>query len=333
MRVRSAVLSSLALLPLFATSGCGGRRTGCDAPTERFELDELLTADQIDEAVKDATDAASKAGVAPPNECEEVCRATYRRTRRWKPTGVESCTLTRPEQTAGPEAHGRVACSGSGVEYYCEGRRPLAHADVDADMGGDAMARSLAAMAWLEAASVLAFDELAAWLTVRGAPAELVERCRAAAEDERRHARWLTHLAEQRGVRVPMPTPRATNEASVLEVALHNAVEGCVHESFAALMAAVRAERAEEPWLRQVFASIAIDEIRHGELAWELDAWLRTRLEPTQVQRVEAAQREALARLPERARRAQACTPAALGGIDDEQAQQLASCFAARLAA
>ena len=168
---------------------------------------------------------------------------------------------------------------------------------------------------------------------VRRAPDELVARCRAAADDERGHARWLTRLAEQRGASVPLPVPRDASEASAYEVALHNAVEGCVHESFAALMAAVRAERAGDPLLRRVFAKLAADEIQHGQLAWDLDAWLRTQLEPAQAQKVEAARREALENLPQRARSAQACTPAELGGIDGDRAEQLASCFAARLVA
>jgi rubrerythrin len=332
MRIRSAVLSSLAMLPLLPTSGCGGR-TGCEPPRERFEIDEPVSVAQIDAAVKADAEIASRSGAAPLEECRVVCDDSYRRTRRWQPIGVDSCTLTRPQGAAGSEAQGHITCSGTGIEFYCEGRRPLGHAEIDAGVGGDDLGRSLAAMAYLEAASVLAFEELAAWLSVQRAPSELVERCRAAADDERHHARWLTRLAGQRDATVRVPVPREASEASTLEVALHNAVEGCVHESFAALMAAVRAERAESPWLRRVFARIAADETCHGQLAWDLDAWLRERLAPGQVRMVERRQREALARLPARARALQSGMPESLGRLDAEQAERLASCFAARLVA
>jgi hypothetical protein len=328
MRVRSAVLSSLALVPLLASSSCG--RTGCDAPTERFDFDEPVTAAEIDHII--ATGYAGQADWASV-KCETVCKNAYHRVHRWHATTVASCTLGLPEKPEGTGAKGRVTCSGTGVEYFCEGRRPLAHSEARDEGCEDALGRSLAAMAYLEAASVLAFEELAAWLRAQRAPAELIERCQAAADDERCHARWLTCLAQERGAVVPVPTPRDASEASVLEVALHNAVEGCVHESFAALMAAVRAERAGDLRLRRVFARLAVDEARHGQLAWDLHAWLRERLEPAQVRVMDALQRQALAQLPSRARAAQAGLPTALGDLDDERVETLAACLAARLAA
>ncbi|MBK8266522.1 MAG: hypothetical protein IPK80_35005 [Nannocystis sp.] len=47
-----------------------------------------------------------------------------------------------------------------------------------------------------------------------------------------------------------------------------------MHECFAALMAAVRAQTAEARGLRRIFARIAADEAQHGELAWDLHTWL-----------------------------------------------------------
>lgn len=329
MRVRSAVLSSLAMVPLLASSGCPST-FGCDPPSEAFDLDEPVTAAEIDAIIEagyvDQTDWESL-------QCETVCREKYQEVRGWQANEISSCTLTLPENPDGSGAPGSIACSGNGIQYYCEGRRPLDHTEAGDDGHEDALGRSLAAMAYLEAASVFAFEELAAWLSTHRAPAELVERCRAAADDERHHARWLTHLARQRGATVRVPTPRPSSDASPVEVATHNAVEGCVHESFAALMAAVRAQRATDVRLRRVFARIAADESRHGQLAWDLHAWLCGRLDPVQAQAVEASQRAAMARLPGRAAAAAAITPEALGGIDHACAEQLASCFVTHLAA
>jgi rubrerythrin len=184
-------------------------------------------------------------------------------------------------------------------------------------------------MAYLEAASVLAFEQLAEQLCGFGAPDELIERCRIAANEERAHARWLTMLAERRGASVSV-VEQVSAEAEILDVALHNAVEGCVHETFAALLAACRARRAASPVLRRVFAKIAVDEAGHGQLAWDIHAWLLTRLAPEQAAAVIAAQRLALARLPERAR-SLASLPVELGSLADAEA--LAAALRERLAA
>lgn len=119
----------------------------------------------------------------------------------------------------------------------------------------------------------------------------------------------------------------------MLAVAIHNAVEGCVHESFAALMAAVRARRASDIRLRRVFARIAADETRHGELAWDLDAWLCERLEPAQARQVGEHRAAALARLPARASAMRAQLPAALGILEGAEVERVAACFATHLAA
>lgn len=50
--------------------------------------------------------------------------------------------------------------------------------------------------------------------------------------------------------------------------------------------------------LRRVFAKIAVDEAGHGQLAWDIHAWLQTRLAPEHVANVIAAQQLAIARLP-----------------------------------
>src|SRR5690606_19789573 len=111
---------------------------------------------------------------------------------------------------------------------------------------------------------------------------------------------------------------------------LHNAVEGCVHETFAALMAGCRAQRSSDWVMRRVFGRIAADETRHGQLAWDLHAWLRAQLGPDEVALVDAAQRRAFTQLPQRAREL-ASLPVELSPLASADAERLAEAFAQTL--
>jgi hypothetical protein len=57
---------------------------------------------------------------------------------------------------------------------------------------------------------------------------------------------------------------------SLFEIALENAREGCVAETWAALVAHVQAQRAPTARARRQFRRIAADETRHAGLAWDL---------------------------------------------------------------
>ncbi|MFO7566749.1 MAG: hypothetical protein R6X02_29170 [Enhygromyxa sp.] len=157
----------------------------------------------------------------------------------------------------------------------------------------------------------------------------LRERCRAAADDERNHARWLSSLAERHGafVRAPQVEARAHDR---LTIAIHNAVEGCVHEAFAALVAAVVARVGASELLRRIYARIADDEAGHGQLAWDLHEWFMSRLSPRERERVAAVNRDALARLPARVGWL-AELPGEFGSISSSDARRLADNFVAAL--
>ncbi|MCL0138103.1 hypothetical protein M2T37_27880, partial [Klebsiella pneumoniae] len=88
------------------------------------------------------------------------------------------------------------------------------------------------------------------------------------------HARMLRKLAAARGGR-PGPIAFApVRERSLLAFAIENAVEGCVNETWAALVAAWQAGHAEGADVRAAYERIAADEARHGDLAWAIDAWV-----------------------------------------------------------
>lgn len=160
--------------------------------------------------------------------------------------------------------------------------------------------RRFAAAAALERASVVAFRELAADLANAGAPTALVDQARRAERDERRHARAMSALARrhgQRALRVPARARRTSARPSLLELALHNAVEGWVGEAFGALLALHQAEASVDPTVSRALAPIARDEIRHAALALRVHAWLAPRLTADERARVLQAARAEIAAL------------------------------------
>jgi len=62
-------------------------------------------------------------------------------------------------------------------------------------------------------------------------------------------------------------------------VALENAVEGCVRETFGALVASFQAENATDPEVARLMESIARDETRHAALSWAVADWAEARLD------------------------------------------------------
>lgn len=155
----------------------------------------------------------------------------------------------------------------------------------------------LAEMAHLEGAAVFAFAELSGELERFGAPASLVNRARIAHADEVRHAAIMSAHASRWGAEPLAAKASPHSYASLLELALHNAEEGCVRETYGALVALHQAARAGDAELRADLAAIAADEVSHAEWSNDLDAWLATRLDATERAEVRAAKLRALATL------------------------------------
>jgi hypothetical protein len=159
-----------------------------------------------------------------------------------------------------------------------------------------------ARMASAERASVDAFVQLFARLTRFGAPARLRREALRAAEDEKRHAEVTARLARMHGGELaparPCPELRLTFE----ELALENAVEGCVRETFAALVAMHQAAVAKDQRVRSAMRRIAEDETRHAELAWAIHRWAMPRLSEAGRRTVRESQRRTLSELKNGAR-------------------------------
>src|SRR5690606_11063903 len=110
----------------------------------------------------------------------------------------------------------------------------------------------LARMASLEACAVFAFRRLADEMRALGAPAAMIERALAAADDETRHAAMVAAEARRRGAVVPPVEAGAMPLRSTLEIALENAREGMVRETYGALAATVQAGAANDPRLARM---------------------------------------------------------------------------------
>jgi hypothetical protein len=154
-----------------------------------------------------------------------------------------------------------------------DGRRPAGLVEVASFAARDRAGAWLAEAAWLEAASIHAFVELARELKERGAPGRLVRAALAAAQDEVRHTEVMTQLALRYGAQPELPVVARSVPRTLEAMAIENAVEGCVRETWGALCALWQSSTAQDPEVRRVYAQIAKDELRHAQLAWAIDAW------------------------------------------------------------
>jgi len=160
-----------------------------------------------------------------------------------------------------------------------------------------AVAAHLAAAAHLEGASVFAFQALERELVAHRAPAPLVRRAKSAQRDEKRHHSAISRLAISFGASVPAVEVEPTEIRTLAEMAIENAVEGCVRETYGAAVAALQGESAGNLSIRRAMRAIAVDEAEHASLAWAVDAWARPRLAAGERAQVKAAREQARAQL------------------------------------
>ena len=177
------------------------------------------------------------------------------------------------------------------------GRRPAGLAPRgrgEASLGG-----WLADVAHLEAAAITAFERLAADLAAHGAPGRLVREALRGRDDEVRHARIMGDLARARGGSLAEVQVAPATSRTLFAIALENAVEGCVRETFGALIATFQARRAADARIRCMMHVIAADETRHAALSWDIAAWAEPRLTDEERAEIEAAKRRAVGELVE----------------------------------
>jgi hypothetical protein len=194
------------------------------------------------------------------------------------------------------------------------GRRP-AGLDGPSTCDTRAAASYFADIAHLEAASVTAFRILRDELRAKGAPKKLVRAAARAARDEIRHARTTGALARRFGAQPRVPVVAAIEPRSLEAMAIENAVEGCVRETYGALLATRQASLATDPVVRAAMMRIAHDETRHASLSWQVGRWLEARLAPAAKRNVARAKRAAAAELIEALANEPEVSFAALAGL------------------
>jgi hypothetical protein len=242
-------------------------------------------------------------GVTPYNVTYTVCSTADAGTEAGSDGGVdagacfatcfEACAAMKPASAPGtgvcmsqPDAGaGETVTASCQAEVLCTGRKLEGLENVDAGGPGAWLAKA----AWLEAASVHAFLRLERELELHGAPTELIERARVCARDEARHARMMRQLARERGARVPRVAVTDVGVRTLERIALENAVEGCVGETYGALYAAWQSTHETDADIARAMRAIAPDELRHAALGWAVAAWIEPLLTDDERTRVEAA--------------------------------------------
>jgi hypothetical protein len=204
------------------------------------------------------------------------------------------------------------------------GRRPRGLLASRIGRTQDPLGAYFARVAHLERASVVAFERLRDELRAHGAPSELVRAAERGIGDEQRHARAMSRIALRHGGRAPIPRVRRGGIRSLEAMAMENAREGCVRETFGAMVATWQARHAQNAGVRACMTKIARDETRHAALAWAVARWVEIQLSPRARSRVTSARRAEASRLVRNA--ATALPRAALlsaGLPSAEQAQAL----------
>jgi hypothetical protein len=224
-------------------------------------------------------------------------------------------TLAQCAAACGTDSHGEAptgcdtsaSASGSGGTLSCYvvgtqycpatlngGRRPSFFASLGFGPvpAGRELGAHFARAACMEAGSVEAFRILRDELRAHGAPKRLVRGAMRAIRDEMRHVRQTSSLARRFGEEPIAARPIPPRSHRPFEaVALENAVEGCIRETYSALECAWQASVATDPVVRATMERIARDEMRHLELSWAIHAWAAQRLDAAARERVISAQR------------------------------------------
>jgi hypothetical protein len=80
-------------------------------------------------------------------------------------------------------------------------------------------------------------------------------------------------------------------------MARENLNEGCVTETWGALVGRHQAASARLPAIRRAFSGIARDELRHAALSWDLQSWFAGRLSQGASRGIREGGRDQLAAL------------------------------------
>jgi len=228
------------------------------------------------------------------SDCEPLCRAALDIVQG--PGTSEGAIFSRCEMEDNDDG---IAVHYAFVYDCSAGRRPHGLCSLPERTSSPLVGEWFARAAHLEAAAVHEFLQIARDLRAHGADEALTRRAVAAARDEIQHTFLTAALARRYGARAHHAKVRKTGQRTLVEFATDNAVEGCVHETFAALLAGWQAHASHDPIVRTVMSRIADDEMRHAELSRDIDAWLKVTLPKHHRATIDAARSSAIAALAE----------------------------------
>jgi hypothetical protein len=251
-------LASIALAAPLAGGGCFITTSGCP---DREPPEEMI----ID--MPDAELSALVTKCKQDGGCEPLCNEVFERQHGAPPPSpLLTCFLT----VDGESSLDMVVF---GVDGECiGGRRPAGYRR--GRPCGPAVGAYIAQQAELEAASVRAFADLHDDLIALGAPRSLVRATVSAAADEVRHARACERLARRHGGAPDLRALGAAPRRGRAQLATDNLVEGCVRETYGAVLASYQARAARDAALRGAMRAIARDEAKHAALSWRIQRWL-----------------------------------------------------------
>jgi hypothetical protein len=220
------------------------------------------------------------------SQCAEICGRQFRPCEAYG----DSCVDGQVVQDR-PVTIECAICPGTA------GRRPEGFDASPSASAGPPLGAFFAELARLEAASIDAFDRLRDELALHDAPDDLVRAAERARRDEVAHTRVMTRLARRHGGTATRVTRSPRRARPLAAIARENMVEGCIRETFGALVAAWQAARASDPEIAQALQGIARDELRHAALSWAVARFCDTRLGGAERDDIARAARAAIAEL------------------------------------
>jgi len=132
----------------------------------------------------------------------------------------------------------------------------------------------------------------------------------------------MSRLARRFGAE-PLPAEIVPHPVRPLfAMALENAVEGCIRETYGALAAHRQAFAAADREIAVAMAEIAEDESRHAALSWEIAAWIEPLLRADEREELRIAKARAFSELRAEAETEPSAVLVEQAGVPDAETAQ-----------
>lgn len=299
-RMQAVLGSSLTALVIISPPSEGGGGVpklylnGCCPPTDQVHHLEIRLK-------LDATDPDPLSYQQALEYCRKVAQAEYQEklvlSDRGKGVGSNYNLKTRAEQAKGSSGERYVLCAYDYQIPCIAGRLPAGIAFTQESEVQQEVGAYFAQLAYLEEAATIAFSFLASELAALQAPESFGLEAERAREDEQDHMLLTQALTQRYSGTLREVEVAPFTQRPLVEIAMDNAVEGCVRETYGTLMAMWQSLTAEDLVVRAVMEKIALDETRHAALSWEIARWLWPQLSAEEQAQCREAQSKAITAL------------------------------------